>query len=418
MRFVKVYETPEGHNYFFGYYDKSPLNASATRLLAQRTPFINRMPQARDAIEVGYFDCPGGTEFKPIAQTRAWNWQQGSMLQWLGPDFESRIIYNDIRDGRYVSVIYDFPGGKETVLPLPVYAVASDGQFALCVDYDRLYWFRPGYNYQGTPRPEKHTAYDPNDGVWRISLVTAAVNRVVSIQDAMSLGQVSSMASGIHYLEHIMINPANDRFAFLHRWLNVDGGIFGRLLSADVNGGRLCLLNDSGRMSHFCWRDAQWVFGYGGAGTALNRLRGRKNVAKHLIRPLLPLYHRLFPSGGAVSRIVTGDCYLLFRDLAAERRRIDRDTLPEDGHPTFSPNNRNLIVNDTYPDGEGNCRLYLFDVKSLRTIAETIVESDPAIRATGYRCDLHPKWSHDARYVCVDTGKRRGRGITAYAVSD
>ena len=77
------------------------------------------------------------------------------MLQWLGPDFGRRILYNDIRDGHYRSVVYDLETGAEQVLPMAAYTVSSDGKWALCVDYDRLYWYRPGYNYQGSPRPEK-----------------------------------------------------------------------------------------------------------------------------------------------------------------------------------------------------------------------------------------------------------------------
>lgn len=34
---------------------------------------------------------------KKIAETRAWNVQQSCMLQWLGPDFSSRVLYNDFR---------------------------------------------------------------------------------------------------------------------------------------------------------------------------------------------------------------------------------------------------------------------------------------------------------------------------------
>ena len=35
---------------------------------------------------------------KIIAETRAWNVQQSCMLQWLGPDYKNRILFNDYRD--------------------------------------------------------------------------------------------------------------------------------------------------------------------------------------------------------------------------------------------------------------------------------------------------------------------------------
>jgi len=416
MRFDNVFTTPANGHYFFGYYDKSPLDAGAKRLLAQRSDFINRMPETGQAIEVGYFDFPGGSAFKPLATTAAWNWQQGSMLQWLGPDHGSRILFNGIRDGHYRAIVLDLHTGSERVLPMAAYTVTSDGRHALCVDYDRLYWYRPGYNYQGPPRPEKRKPYDPQDGIWRMSLADGSLEKIVSIDDVMALGKVSSMAGAVHYLEHLMINPGNTRFVFLHRWLNVDGGIVARVITADMDGNDLHLLNDSGRMSHFCWRDDETVFGYGGTPTALNKLRSQRAIAKNVIKPLLPLYHRLFPAGGAVSRQVTGDCYQIFKDRSRERSRIDRSILPDDGHPTFRPGSRTTIVNDTYPDETGDCRLYLFDVDALQVMTETTIASDPSVRATGYRCDLHPKWSFDGRYVAVDTISSGGRGISVYSV--
>lgn len=414
---TSVFETPADGHYFFGYYDKSPLDAGCTRLLAQRTAFINRMPEAGEAIEVGLFDFPGGRSFTSLAETTAWNWQQGSMLQWLGPDFRRRILYNDIRDGHYRAIVRDLETGAEQVLPMAAYTVTRDGKDALCIDYDRLYWYRPGYNYQGPPRPEKKRPYDPADGIWRMSLDDGTLRQIISIDDVMALGRVSSMDGATHYLEHLMINPANSRFVFLHRWLNVDGGIVARLITADIDGGNLFILNDSGRMSHFCWRDNETVFGYGGASTAFNKLRAQKAIAKHLIKPLLPLYHRLFPAGGAVSRHVTGDGYQIMKDYSRNHDRIDRAILPDDGHPTFRPGSPSTIINDTYPNENGDCRLYLFDVDRRDVLAETTVASDPTVRATGYRCDLHPKWSFDGGYVAIDIISTSGRGISVYAVN-
>lgn len=411
-----VFQSPDDSHYFFGYYDKSPLDAGCTRLLAQRAPFINRMPKAGEALEIGTFDFPGGTTFIPIAATTAWNWQQGSMLQWLGPDFTRRILYNDIRNGHYRAIVRDLETGAERVLRMAAYTVTSDGQFALCVDYDRLYWYRPGYNYQGPARAEKRKPYDPEDGIWRMSLGDGTIEKIVSIEEVTALGRLSSMEGATHYLEHLMISPGNSRFVFLHRWLNVDGGIVARLITADIDGGNLFVVNDSGRMSHFCWRDDETLFGYGGTSTTFNKLRSQKAIAKLVIKPLLPIYHRLFPAGGAVSRQVTGDCYQLFTDRARHTERIDRSILPDDGHATFRPGDRSIIVNDTYPNENGDCRLYLFDLDRREVLCETTITGDPAVRATGYRCDLHPKWSFDGRYLSVDNITTRGRGIIVYAV--
>lgn len=414
---VKVFETPDDGDHFAGYYDKSPLDASATRVLSIKTPFINRMPTAGERVEIGHFDFPGGREFKPLASTTAWNWQQGCMLQWLGPDFQNRILYNDLRDGRYRAIVLDLRSGDERVLPMPAYTVSSDGAYALCVDYERHYWYRPGYNYQGPARPEKHTPLDPEDGIWRMPLDGGEVRKIISMADVMGLGVVSSMTGAEHWLEHLMINPGNTRFAFLHRW-RTEAGTASRLITADVEGGNLFVLNGSGRVSHCCWRDDATMFGYCGRVTTFNRMRSNKAIAKALIKPLLPIYHRLFPTGGAVSRAVTGDCFQLMHDRSNRVEAIEREVIPDDGHPTYQPGSASLIVNDSYPDELGNCRLFLFDVDRRKVLAEVAVLSDPDVRATGFRCDLHPKWSFDGRFVAVDTISKRGRAIAVYRVDE
>jgi hypothetical protein len=398
----RVFRTPSEDHYFFGYYDKSPLDASSTRILAQRTSFINRMPTLGESMEVGYFDFPDNGTFHSIGRTLAWNWQQGCMLQWCGPDFNKEVIYNDLRDGCFVSVVYDIAGSAERVLPLPIYTASGDGKWGLCVDYERHYWFRPGYNYQGPPNPTKNKPVDPEDGIWLMCLKSGEFSRIISLEGVMNTGWMSIMDGGTHYLEHLMINPSSERFCFLHRWKNVDGEIYTRLFSANMDGSGLYLLNDSGRMSHFCWRDREWIFAYGGLKTSINRLRSYKKIAKHVIKPLLPLYHRLAPEGGFIARQITGDGYLLFKDRSDESRRISLETLTEDGHPTFRPGSRNMFVVDNYPDEKGDCPLYVFDLQSSQIVVQTTIATDPALRATGYRCDLHPKWSFDGRFVSID----------------
>ena len=42
-----------------------------------------------------------------IAETSAWNVQQSCRLQWIGPDFNSRILYNDFIEGKLKTVILD-----------------------------------------------------------------------------------------------------------------------------------------------------------------------------------------------------------------------------------------------------------------------------------------------------------------------
>ena len=151
----RVFTTPPTQHFFFGYYDKSPLDSANGRLLAQRAAFMDRMVAADDVLELGYFDWREGGAFQQLAQTHAWNWQQGCMLQWLGPDHNRQVLYNDRQDGRFVAVIHDLDSGTSRSLPMAVYTVNTQGTQALCIDNERHYWFLGGYNYQGVENPAK-----------------------------------------------------------------------------------------------------------------------------------------------------------------------------------------------------------------------------------------------------------------------
>jgi len=129
MKINKVFETPNDGHYFFGYYDKSPLNRDNTKLLACKSTFIDRMPTKDDILEIGYFEWQKSNKFIKITETKAWNWQLGCMLQWLAPEYDKKVIYNDRVDNKFVTVILDIESGKKEFLPMAYYTMSSDGKF-------------------------------------------------------------------------------------------------------------------------------------------------------------------------------------------------------------------------------------------------------------------------------------------------
>src|SRR5438045_1609000 len=79
---VRAVTRGPGHH-SFGYYDKTPWDVSGRYLLASRAPFCHRSPRADEPATLGLVDLHDGDRFLPFAETLAWNWQQGCMLQWL-----------------------------------------------------------------------------------------------------------------------------------------------------------------------------------------------------------------------------------------------------------------------------------------------------------------------------------------------
>src|SRR5579885_3332996 len=96
----------------FGYYDKSPWDVTGRYLLTLRAPFCNRPPTAGDTAALGVVDLDDDDRFLPFAESRAWNWQQGCMLQWLPSSGAHHVMYNDRAGDRFVSVICDALTGE------------------------------------------------------------------------------------------------------------------------------------------------------------------------------------------------------------------------------------------------------------------------------------------------------------------
>ena len=135
---VKVSPDDPEHEYFFGYYDKSPWDMTDRYMICMKANNTWDDVSPKEDAEIILIDTARENKITILARTKAWNVQQGCMAQWLGPDYSSRMIYNDYRDGKYCSVIVELKMDdgdakviSETVIPVPVYSVglpkAGDG---------------------------------------------------------------------------------------------------------------------------------------------------------------------------------------------------------------------------------------------------------------------------------------------------
>lgn len=416
-----IFETPHDGNYYFGYYDKSPINRDSTKILAMRTKFIDRIPDKNDLAEIGYFYL-NSTEkkFVKIGSTKTFNWQQGAMLHWFG-DRNNKVIFNDIRNNSFVSVIVDIKTNKETILPMAIYSLSSDSKFAICADNERLHWCRRGYSYDGISNERKNKHIVPEESIYKLDTDSKELKEIININTVLNFKPISNMLGGIHYLEHMMISPSDKRFAFLHRWKIKGGGIYTRLFTVNIDGTELRLLNDSGRMSHFCWKDEETIFGWGGISNPINSLRQSSKLVKLFLKPLIPLY-KIIVRGNAdsgvssLSSLVTGDSYIFIKDKTSKKYRVPVSVLDRDGHPTFNPIRIDIAITDTYPDQNNYQNLILFN--SHENTFEIIdkIKTTPEYNFSPLRCDLHPKWSFDGNYVAVDTLINSKRGMRVYQI--
>jgi hypothetical protein len=367
---------PKAH--FFGYYERTPWDGSGRRMLVLEAEPVMRMPLAGETAAVQVVDLSTGRA-ETVAHTRAWNWQQGCMVQWLPGAPDREIVYNDRPAGasQPVTVIQDVESGQRRFLPRPVVSLSTDGRWAATLSFGRMAWTRPVCGYAGVDDPLRGQMCPEDDGIWLMDMQTGQSELILSLAQVAAFNPVPTMEGTPHFFNHVQFSPGGQRLMALHRWLKPDGRWFTRLLTFGRDGAGVCCLAD-GMASHWDWRDDDHLLAW----------------AHHPSR---------------------GDRYYLYRDRSGEATVVAPDVLTEDGHCSYSPDRR-WVLSDTYPRGRDVQTLLLFEPASGRRVDVGVFKSPPEF-VGDIRCDLHPRWSRDGRQVCVDSTDDGTRQVYVVDVS-
>jgi hypothetical protein len=388
-----------GHH-FFGYYNKHPWDYSGRYLLAQRVPMFSADLTGKESAEVGFFDLQDNDRFYSVGETSAWNWQMGSQLQWLQGKTDRQLIYNSRAEAAdanspypdFCSTVYSLETQTSRQLPLPVYVVAPNSEWALCVDYSRFQVTHPTIGYAAT-RAEPELANAPgDDGIYRMDIESGDSQKILSLQDLRDFQPLKSMDHAIHWVTHLEINPASTRFLFIHRWterVEDETCFLHRLFSANPDGSDLRLLECTDHPLPQLEADfdvnAVGTFDYEKSEYQISH-PAWKNDQQIIVGG---------PHKGAIH-------YHLYDELTDNVAVIGEDSLTENGHMTYSTDGK-WILSDTYPDSVSNERLLiLYDVENNRRYDIGSFYTDPNLGKPN-RCDLHPRWNPDSRQVCIDS---------------
>ena len=365
QQFLDAQAITSGDHHFFGYYDKTPWDATGRYILGLEATFIDRQPTADEAVKIGMIDTQDDNKWIPLGKTLAWCWQQSTMLQWLPTEADRKIIYNQREDDHYISVVQDVFTGEKRTLPRPIYAV--NGGQGLSLNFARLNRTRPGYGYMGVEDQGADDPHPSDDGIYWMDLNTGENRLIISYDDARNFHPVDSMTSGQHWFNHIHISPDGTSFIWLHRWqhdLNPGRKWVDRLCTANMDGSNTCVVADDYFVSHLDYYTPDKV-------VAWARQDG------------------------------VGDRYFLYTRCSDQVEIIGDDLFATDGHCNFSPD-RNWMLTDTYPD-ENNLRtLILYHMASQTRVDIGKFYAPPELTGP-IRCDLHPRWSRDGRQVCIDS---------------
>ena len=101
-----------------------------------------------------------------------------------------------------------------------------------------------------------------------------------------------------------------------------------------------------------------------------------------------------------------------------DKNKYDLDlNLNFDGHPMFSPFDKNIFITDTYPDKKGDQHLIMVDLKNKNIIKISSLYSPLRYRGQ-VRCDLHPRWDRNGKFICVDSSSRGKREMILFDVEN
>ena len=363
-------------HHFFGYYGICPWNKSGKYLVCLESSQQDHLPGPAESAAIGLVD-PSTGDFRKIAETRAWNFQQGAMLHWNPVNPEDEILYNE-RDGdNIVSVLLNVSNGKKRIFPRGINGVSRNGRHALSLTYGRLTRLRPVVGYVGTKDPNPTVAHPENDGVFLQDLVSGESNLVVSIAEVYRrlVKRHPELSCRHMWFNHTVFNKTDTRFFFLARcWTpEPQRELESAMFTCNLDGSDLREVVPFGKgVSHFEWRN------------------GTEIMATFRLLPGSDKQH------------------VLFTDGKQDYKHIGAGFLKSDGHCSFAPDGEWFVTDEN----EGRTISKKLMVYNVRTNEGVMLGTFPMFerRYLGgdLRCDLHPRWNRTGDAICFDALDKNG----------
>lgn len=367
---IQLVDNGKEHLYA-SYYGINSFSKNQKYATILETDIKYRLPTENDPAVLGMVDLET-KEFIHLTTTRAWNFQQGCMAHWLGTSPDSLIIYNDLREGKFVSIILNVYTKEELkTFPYPVSAVSPDGKKAVSINFARLRITRSDYGYGGEGQDKKERIQFPDDdGIFLIDLETGEAKLIVSIADIRDLVP-DIPKEGIEYFNHTLFSRDGSKIFWLARatpqrnttsfTVNIDGSALQRCFPDGWGG------------SHFDWLSGDELM-------VTSEFESKQYS------------HVLFTVG------------------KKNYKRLGNGLLDYDGHGTFSPDGHWMIT-DTYPRENAlrEQKIYLMDMKTQAVLSLGQFVSPEEFKSH-WRCDIHSRWSPDGDMVgfnSVHTGSRQ-----------
>jgi len=350
---------------FASYFGIDSWSADGRYATVLETEVRDRLPTENDVATLGVVDAKEGNRFVPLAETRCWNFQEAAMAHWLGCAPNEKFIYNDLRDGKFVSVIFDMKTRAQRIVPYPVSAVSPDGKTAVCINYARLRMTRPDYGYGGNGQDARaHVTWPEDDGLFLVNLETGAATLIVSVASVRDRMPKVEENKDLAYFCHTKFSRDGSKIFWLARSVNPSTAKNWKTTSftcnRDGSGVARCFPDGWGG-SHFNWLDGERLL-----------ITANYNNATWS--------HVLFTVG------------------KSDYVRLGNGLLDFDGHGVFSDDGC-WLATDTYPDKLSERKLMVMDMKNQAVLPLGTYAVPEPYRGQYWRCDLHPRWRSDGRLL-------------------
>lgn len=233
LRLEKRQITHGPNHHFFGYIghvQNIPWSGDERYILALRTPFQDHLPDVNEPADIVLIDTEASYGIEKIAETRAWNPQQGTMFYWNPESPSTQFFFND-RDpesGKVFCVLFDLsrPSGSQRIrefrfekTPFGNGGVAQSGGAFLGINYGRLDWLRPVTGYKGASDWTRGILHPDDDGIFRVDIANGEAQLLVSFKQLAALikDDFPHVADTALFINHTLWNREGDRIFFFVR---------------------------------------------------------------------------------------------------------------------------------------------------------------------------------------------------------
>lgn len=359
---IKIITPDDGYHYFFAYYDMRATGETGKHLV-HRVNFWDRLPTAEDVAEIGYLE---NKKFIKIAETTAWNFQQGAMLQYH-PFLENTIFYNVCEKGIFKTVTHNFKTEEKKYTDMATACISPNGKWGLSVNFGRIFTFRPGYGYAGFTDKNTDVNHPESDGIYLTDMESGKSEFLISYKD---LAPISGFNKNQKILvNHITFNRTSDKFvALVRNFPTSDTTWSTSMVVGDLNGNCHTIIKNS-YVSHYHWA----------SGT---------DIIAHCT-----------PNGyGKMSMFNINVDTKTFTEY--DMSYFNKEHHP-DIHCNISPDG-NYIIGDGYPiDGYRYLMAYSLKTGEERTLLK--VKTAINIAYGDFRCDLHARFIWGGKAISFDT---------------